>query len=61
MIIGVLFYLHVVTVSVGAVSTELLTEAHPLIALMLGALCGISEQGLGTKVVKQAETFLNFK
>lgn len=61
MIIGVLFYLHVVTVSVGAVSTELLTEAHPLIALMLGALCGISEQGLANKVVKQAETFLNFK
>jgi hypothetical protein len=61
LVLGAFFLLQVVTVSVGQVSTALVGSDNYLATLMLGALCGISERVLASKVVKQAESFLNFK
>lgn len=56
---GLLFSLGAITVTVGSVTTSLINESLR-VALLVGLLCGFSEQLLATRVAKQASSFLDF-
>jgi len=58
-ILGLVFSLDVVTVTLGSISTsEINTKFR--VALLIGMLCGFSEQVLSSKVAKQASSLLDF-
>lgn len=58
-VIGLLFSLNGVIVSVGAISTSQINTIAR-VAFLLGILCGFSEQVLSLKVAQQASSFLSF-
>jgi len=55
--IGLLFYLKIVEVKLGSVSSADFFNRSDL-ALLVGALCGLSEQALPSRLAQQAETLL---
>jgi hypothetical protein len=57
-IIGLLFGLKAVAVTIGAVTTDRLMTEWP-VALLIGMLCGFSEQALSTTVAKHASTLFS--
>jgi hypothetical protein len=60
LLIGAFFYKKAITIVVGEVSTAQIAD-DPMIALILGAVCGFSELVLGTKVAQRAGAFLDWK
>ena len=58
-ILGLVFSLNAVSVTLGSISTsEINTKFR--VALLIGMLCGFSEQVLSSKVAKQASSLLDF-
>jgi hypothetical protein len=58
MILGLLFELEVVVVKLG-ISTTAQIGVDPRVAILIGLLCGFSEQVLSTQVSQQASRFLS--
>jgi hypothetical protein len=56
-IIGLLFYLKIIEVKLGSVSSADFFNRSDL-ALLIGAFCGLSEQVLPSRVSQQAEALL---
>jgi hypothetical protein len=54
MILGILLYLHVFEIKIAGVSSALFV-ANPMVAFLLGALCGISELVLPGAITKRAD------
>lgn len=57
-IIGLLFGLKAVAVTIGAVTTDRIMTEWP-VALLIGMLCGFSEQALSSTVAKHASTLFS--
>ena len=57
-IIGLLFGLKAVVVTIGAVTTDRIMTEWP-VALLIGMLCGFSEQALSSTVAKHASTLFS--
>ena len=53
LIIALTFALRVVVVTMGAIRTDQIVD-DPLVALLIGMLCGVSEKALSSNVTKQA-------
>jgi hypothetical protein len=53
LIIALTFALKVVVVTMGAIRTDQIVN-DPLVALLIGMLCGVSEKALSSNVTKQA-------
>jgi len=59
LVIALLFSLKAIVVTMGATSTDQITSDVRL-AVLVGMLCGFSEQVLSTRVAKQAGVLLDF-
>lgn len=59
MILGIMFTLGVVQISLGNYSLTDLSSNDPMLAFLVGTLCGISELLLPNTVGKQASDFIN--
>ena len=57
-IIGLLFSTKAVVVSIGAITTDQINESDR-VALLIGMLCGFSEQVLSSQIAKHASTLLD--
>lgn len=57
MLIGILFALGLVQLSIGSVSVTDITQS-PMLAFIVGAFCGISELALPASLGKRATTFI---
>jgi hypothetical protein len=56
--LALIFYLHVVDVKLGALSTERIAD-NPWVALLIGILSGVGEKALSTNVSRQAGILLS--
>jgi hypothetical protein len=59
LLVGLLFSTEVVSVQLGSVNTAEL-DSNARLALLIGALCGFSEQALSSSVAQQASRMLDF-
>ncbi len=59
LLIGLLFSTKTVIINLGAVTTEQI-NTNVRVALIIGTLCGFSEQALSSRVLKQASYLLDF-
>ena len=58
-ILGLLFSVNAVSLTVGSITTSEI-NSNFRVALLIGMLCGFSEQILSSKVAKEASSFLDF-
>ena len=58
--VGFAFYKKVLILNIGDISSQSIAS-DPIVALIIGTMCGVSELALPSKVVKQAMDALNIK
>jgi hypothetical protein len=57
MMFGLMFSTHALTITIGGVDSSQFTSS-PEIAILIGMLCGFSEQALSSQLTKHASSFL---